>query len=53
MKACNTFKVLVLQYSKRNIDITNNIVFSAATFESRSEVYDGNVKMMTSRQSTD
>ena len=32
------------------IDITNNIVFSAATFESRSEVYDSNVKMTSSRQ---
>ena len=48
----NTFKVLVLQYSKKKllIDITNNIVFSAATFESRSEVYDSNVKMTSSRQ---
>ena len=35
------------------IDITNNIVCSAATFESRSEVYEGNVKMASSRQSTD
>ena len=33
------------------IDITNNIVFSAATFESRSEVYDGNV-VLDSQQIT-